>query len=259
MAPDIKIEAIWPGNSKQAFIADQQSALKIEADLMNHDLGNKLTLPYAVKGDAAALKIWLLQFITHEIAQSSNFPCDNNTITVSWSLPVPPLRAFSLRIYLFASLTLGFPDTLCLYSLSRKSNIPLLNTALCKPKLTIIGMYNTVKATGSLKITDVVAGTVSIFERSNLWCNGTVIESRWNNAHGTAAAASAIKLLTLDLMHSTTANSVYALSFVVHNPANAQTCPSTTLTGLFLSLSLALFHFRARAHLFVCVSHSRLS
>ena len=190
--PDIKIEATWPGNSKQIFESNQESALRISPKSMTHDVTTDLSLPYATQGDAAALKIWAMEFKSSALSQSSNYPCDNNTITVSFA-----------------------------------TNIPLLKTPLCEPKITLEGLNNAIAPTGTIEITDVVAGTVAKFTHSNVWGNFSMVEARWNNQH----ADPSTKALSLDVMASTTAASVYSFSFIVANPAGAQSCPSTSITG----------------------------
>ena len=193
-APNIQIEAEWPGNSKQLFEASQEEALRINRDAMNHDVVTALDLPYAKPRDTAALRIWGLQFKSHAIAQSSPYPCANNSITVSF-----------------------------------KTNIPLLNTPLCKPQLTLVGLANAIAASGPLALSDHTShgSTVAMFERSNDWSNGTVVESTWYNT----GPAQSTNFLVLEVWKSTSADEMYAFQFLVSNPAGAQDCPTTSIRG----------------------------
>eukprot|EP00961_Rhodomonas_salina_P050639 680035-Rhodomonas_salina.1 len=112
--PVIMIEASNVGNSEDMF----QSGVSIPALEMAHDTNLELNLPFAEKGDASALRIWVLEFEESSSDQSNSGPCAENTISVSF-----------------------------------RTNIPLLRTSLCAPILAFTGFTNAIAASGAIDLT----------------------------------------------------------------------------------------------------------
>jgi len=108
--------------------------------------------------------------------------------------------------------------------LTFKTNVPLLKTERCSPTLTITGLDNAIAPTGFINITQDswFAATASKFE--GYVYPGDTYRGSWNNA-------ATSKTLKLSITSSTMAATDYSFNITVRNPAEGQSCPTTSITA----------------------------
>jgi len=161
---------------------------------MDHD---SLTTPasgFAV-GDAAPLKVCVLEIISASISQSSSHPCDTSTLTLS----------------------------------NFKTNVPILTTSYCSPTLIISGLTKAIATNGKRDLVATANGETALHNTDTLYASadGTAADANggaWNGACNT-------KSLTLHVQKDITSHeTAHTLAWVLQNPATGQTAVPITLT-----------------------------